>query len=546
MERSWAVAADRLTGDFDARRARGDRPLRRRAPARGRQSLDGPFSLSHHDFRADNLLIGGDRLVVLDWQTVGWGAPMFDVAYLLGTSVGPRDAAGARARRRSAAHVEELGVGWDRRRLGRVPPGVVGDAADARAADGQREGVRAHRPDVPAAPAPRRADGAGPRRRRSSCRDHRRRTTCRGTRVPDSPDAYERYFFFAAAPDGAPRGLGRRQRAPEQGPARRRVRDLRRRDPRERVRRRPPRRRPRLRADPARADRADARRCGSRSRAARTCASTRVSPPIEEERVTRRREGRVVQDRSRYAQLGTSTAPSTAARSTAGSPAATTRGASGTPPAARHSPSFFWLIGAFDDRAVQAVTHVDTDGRRYGEYAAVVRAGTAQEPRAVTDVDVEGPPHFTTARLTIGDETLELRSLHALLPRAVGYGHPIVGLGHAPPGAPARRHRAHRPRRRRPRRTASTTARCSSSASPVPTAPSATASSTNTGRSNVHRVRDVVREGRDRPQRLRVPERGRGRRQVARHPGGRDRVRDVRRRRLRRRSSSPAAARRRS
>ena len=78
-----------------------------------------------------------------------------------------------------------------------------------------------------------------------------------------------------------------------------------------------------------------------------------------------------------------------------------------------HSPSFFWLIGAFADRAVQVVTHVDTDGRRYGEYAAVVPSLSAgagsQEPRAVGGLDVEGPAHFTHRDASrVGDETLEL------------------------------------------------------------------------------------------------------------------------------------------
>jgi hypothetical protein len=111
MERSWAVAADRLTGDFDpAERAVIDRFVGRAGA--WAQALDGPFTLSHHDFRADNLLLGGGRLVVLDWQTVGWGAPMFDVAYLLGTSLEPERRRGSE-RDEIRRHVEELDVGWD-------------------------------------------------------------------------------------------------------------------------------------------------------------------------------------------------------------------------------------------------------------------------------------------------------------------------------------------------------------------------------------------------------------------------------------------------
>lgn len=115
MQRSWAVAGDRIAGDFDpAERAAIDRFV---AVADGwAGSLDGPFTLSHHDFRMDNLLIGRDpeRVVVLDWQTVGWGAPMFDVAYLLGTSESP--SVRARIERDEIArHVDDLaarGVVW--------------------------------------------------------------------------------------------------------------------------------------------------------------------------------------------------------------------------------------------------------------------------------------------------------------------------------------------------------------------------------------------------------------------------------------------------
>jgi hypothetical protein len=110
MERSWAVSAERLTGDFEtAERAVIDRFVG--SAGAWAESLSGPFSLSHHDFRADNLLLGGGRLVVLDWQTVGWGAPMFDVAYLFGTSVSP-ETRRAIERDEIEGHVEELGVDW--------------------------------------------------------------------------------------------------------------------------------------------------------------------------------------------------------------------------------------------------------------------------------------------------------------------------------------------------------------------------------------------------------------------------------------------------
>ncbi|MCU1455890.1 MAG: hypothetical protein JWN46_4036 [Acidimicrobiales bacterium] len=47
----------------------------------------GPWTVAHGDFRADNLLFGGDRVAVVDWQTVAHGPAEADVAYFLGGSV---------------------------------------------------------------------------------------------------------------------------------------------------------------------------------------------------------------------------------------------------------------------------------------------------------------------------------------------------------------------------------------------------------------------------------------------------------------------------
>lgn len=48
-----------------------------------------PWTIIHGDFRADNLLFGGDRVVVVDWQTVGLGPGAGDLSYLLGASLTP-------------------------------------------------------------------------------------------------------------------------------------------------------------------------------------------------------------------------------------------------------------------------------------------------------------------------------------------------------------------------------------------------------------------------------------------------------------------------
>ncbi|NKZ02953.1 phosphotransferase family protein [Actinomadura latina] len=48
---------------------------------------EGPPTLTHGDFRADNLLFGGPRAAVLDWQTVTYGPGLADLSYFLGSSL---------------------------------------------------------------------------------------------------------------------------------------------------------------------------------------------------------------------------------------------------------------------------------------------------------------------------------------------------------------------------------------------------------------------------------------------------------------------------
>src|SRR6185437_9398993 len=53
----------------------------------------GPNTVSHGDFRLDNLLFQSDgaRPVVVDWQTAAWGAPAIDVAYFVGGCLSVED-----------------------------------------------------------------------------------------------------------------------------------------------------------------------------------------------------------------------------------------------------------------------------------------------------------------------------------------------------------------------------------------------------------------------------------------------------------------------
>jgi hypothetical protein len=47
----------------------------------------GPSTLTHGDFRADNILFGRGRPVIVDWQTCTYGSPLSDLAYFLSSSL---------------------------------------------------------------------------------------------------------------------------------------------------------------------------------------------------------------------------------------------------------------------------------------------------------------------------------------------------------------------------------------------------------------------------------------------------------------------------
>lgn len=117
MERSWSVTSDHLTADFDVEeRTQIDRFVA--AAGDWAHALDGPFTLTHHDFRVDNMMFDASdpaSVHILDWQTVGWGTPMFDLAYLLATSLSPHQRREIE-RREVELHVHDLarrGVEWD-------------------------------------------------------------------------------------------------------------------------------------------------------------------------------------------------------------------------------------------------------------------------------------------------------------------------------------------------------------------------------------------------------------------------------------------------
>lgn len=84
---------ERFAGRLDDRDVR---TLRETADAIAAWVVGRPdvFGLVHGDYRLDNLLFGDDgRVTAVDWQTIGIGHPLRDLAYFLGTSLLPDDRA---------------------------------------------------------------------------------------------------------------------------------------------------------------------------------------------------------------------------------------------------------------------------------------------------------------------------------------------------------------------------------------------------------------------------------------------------------------------
>ena len=95
-----------------------------------------PWTLQHCDFRVDNLLFGGPRVVVVDWQTIKVGPGVADLAYFLGASLVPELRRSAEAdlvaeyRQRMAAagaelDADELWRGYRRSGLGGLLMGIL-------------------------------------------------------------------------------------------------------------------------------------------------------------------------------------------------------------------------------------------------------------------------------------------------------------------------------------------------------------------------------------------------------------------------------------
>lgn len=88
------------------------------------QAYAGPMCLAHHDYRLDNMLYGpagddpaasgDDRIWIVDWQTLGWGPPAWDLAYFTGSSMTVTDRREAERGlvARHAARLRAAGIDW--------------------------------------------------------------------------------------------------------------------------------------------------------------------------------------------------------------------------------------------------------------------------------------------------------------------------------------------------------------------------------------------------------------------------------------------------
>jgi hypothetical protein len=85
-----------------------------------------PHTVVHSDYRLDNLLFGGDRVGVVDWQTVTLGPAVADLSYFLGASLRTedrrtheRDLVARYVEALSAAGIEDLDLdgAWEQYRV---------------------------------------------------------------------------------------------------------------------------------------------------------------------------------------------------------------------------------------------------------------------------------------------------------------------------------------------------------------------------------------------------------------------------------------------
>jgi hypothetical protein len=133
---SWPVVQELFADSIDPHvREFGDRygPM---IPGIFAKLCDGPLTLSHGDWRVDNLFFARDDVLAVDWQVIDRSVGPRDIAYLVSQSVTIDDPAGYRAA--FDTYVEELGVqgvrvdrswAWEAYRVGALLGFVYPDVA---------------------------------------------------------------------------------------------------------------------------------------------------------------------------------------------------------------------------------------------------------------------------------------------------------------------------------------------------------------------------------------------------------------------------------
>lgn len=91
LREEMSSAADRIESDYSDDLAPEVIDVVRRfaelSNGYDRKGFGRPRTISHGDFRDDNLMFGADRVCVVDWQTVQLGSGIADVAYYLASSL---------------------------------------------------------------------------------------------------------------------------------------------------------------------------------------------------------------------------------------------------------------------------------------------------------------------------------------------------------------------------------------------------------------------------------------------------------------------------
>lgn len=85
-QKAWSNVSGDVRADLSSRAVKVIEEFGDRCDEWSRK-YEGPYTLVHHDYRLDNMLFSDGSVWILDWQTLGWGSPSWDLAYFAGSSL---------------------------------------------------------------------------------------------------------------------------------------------------------------------------------------------------------------------------------------------------------------------------------------------------------------------------------------------------------------------------------------------------------------------------------------------------------------------------